>query len=178
MKNFSKLLLVISLGFGLIGSTMAATAPTLGIAAGYAVYSDAGITNTVWTTHIRWNVGDNGFGHPGLIAWQVDGTLGITAGAWVAAAVLIAYGQLAAQPGAVPLVLAGNNAVGPGVYDIGAGTLNGTLTLSGAGVYVFRSTSSITVTPGVGAKVLLTNGADACNVFWQIPTSMTIWAGA
>jgi hypothetical protein len=33
MKNFSKLLLVVSLGFGLMGSTMAATSPSLGTAA-------------------------------------------------------------------------------------------------------------------------------------------------
>lgn len=92
---------------------------------------------------------------------------------------MIAYGQLAAIPD-VPVVLnlAGNNTIAPGVYDVGATTLDGVLTLSGAGVYIFRSSSSVAVTPGVGAEMKLTNGADACNVFWQIPASMTIGAGA
>lgn len=95
------------------------------------------------------------------------------------AAILIAYGQLVAVPDTpIVLNLAGNNTVAPGVYDVGATTLNGILTLSGAGVYIFRSSSSISVTPGVAAEMKLTNGADACNVFWQIPASMTIGAGA
>jgi hypothetical protein len=43
-------------------------------------------------------------------------------------------------------------------------------------VYIFRSDSAFTVTSD--ATVLLTNGATACNVFWQIPSSMTIGSGA
>lgn len=173
---------VIALILGLSGpiTTFAATAPTLGAAASYAVFGKAGVTNdsNVGVTHIWGNVGADAVNVTNLNdATQVDGI--IDAGAGVEADILIAYGQLAAIPD-VPVVLnlAGNNTVAPGVYDVGATTLNGVLTLSGAGVYVFRSSSSVTVTPGVGAEVKLTNGADACNVFWQIPASMTIGAGA
>lgn len=161
-------------------TAFAATAPTLGAAASYAAFGKAGVTNNsnVGTTHVWGDVGADATNVTNLNdATQVDGA--ITSGAWVEAAILTAYGQLVAEPDTpVVLNLAGNNTVSPGVYDIGATTLNGVLTLSGAGVYVFRSSSSIAVTPGVGAEVKLTNGADACNVFWQIPTSMTIGAGA
>lgn len=72
--------------------------------------------------------------------------------------------------------MAGSHIISPGLYDVAATTPDGALTLSGAGVYIFRSTSSITA---MGSTIMtLTNGADACNVFWQIPTSMSINAGA
>lgn len=183
MKSFYKVSVAISvIAFGLTGSisVFAATAPTLGVAASYAVFGKAGVTNdsNVGTTHIWGNVGADAINVTNLNdATQVDGI--IDNGVGVEAAILTTYGQLAAIPDLpVVLNLAGNNTVAPGVYNVGATTLNGVLTLSGAGVYVFRSSSSIDVTAGVGAEVKLTNGADACNVFWQIPASMTIGAGA
>ncbi|MCR4275870.1 MAG: ice-binding family protein [Candidatus Parcubacteria bacterium] len=151
----------------------AATSPSLGAAAGYSLYGDAGVTNTGAGTHVWGNVGDNSLGHPGLLGTQVDGT--IDAGAGVAGAAGTAYGALDAQGATGALDLAGTHTVTPGVYTVGATTLNGTLTLDGAGVYIFRSDSSIT-TSGAGTMNLI-NGATACNVFWQIPTSMSIGTG-
>jgi len=157
-------------------STHAATAPTLGAAADYAVYGDAGVTNDLSaTTHIWGNVGHNGFGATNLIVGQVD-TAVIDNGVGVDAAASTAYGQMDAQAATAALDLAGTNTVTPGLYTVGATTLNGTLTLNGSGVYIFRSSSSIS-TSGA-AKVRLINGATACNVFWQIPTSMTIGASS
>ncbi len=155
----------------------AATAPTLGVASTYAVFGKAGVTNdsAVGTTHIWGNAGADATNVTNLNdATQVDGV--INSGAGVEAAILTAYGQLAAQGVDASLDLAGTNTVTPGVYDIGATTLNGTLTLNGDGIYIFRSTSSIS-TSGP-AVVSLTNGATACNVYWQIPTAMTIGAGS
>jgi len=86
-----------------------------------------------------------------------------------------AYGELATWAGG-PQSLAGIVTLEPGVYDVWAVALNGTVTLSGAGVYIFRSASSLPVS--VGAKVILTNGADACNVFWRMVAGMTIGAWA
>ncbi|MFA5946600.1 MAG: ice-binding family protein [Patescibacteria group bacterium] len=60
------------------------------------------------------------------------------------------------------------------MYDVAATAFNSTLTLNGAGVYIFRSTSSIAQT--AGGTMVLTGGATACNVYWQIPTSMTFAA--
>jgi hypothetical protein len=86
---------------------------------------------------------------------------------------LSAYGALS-QTIDASLDLAGTNTVFPGTYDVSASTLNGTLTLDGSGVYIFRSTSSIIASGSMN----LINGADACNVFWQIPISMSINSGA
>jgi len=59
----------------------------------------------------------------------------------------------------------------PGVYDLGEGSLGGgVLTLDGAGVYIFR-TSSTLVTAG---SVSLINGARACEVFWHVEDAATI----
>jgi uncharacterized repeat protein (TIGR01451 family)/LPXTG-motif cell wall-anchored protein len=89
-------------------------------------------------------------------------------------AIAAAYGNLAgeAQTGAIDL--AASPTVTPGVYDVAATAFNSTLTLNGAGVYIFRSTSSIAQT--AGGTMALTGGATACNVYWQIPTSMTFAA--
>jgi len=151
----------------------AATAPNLGAAESYAVFGKAGVTNNsaVGTTHVWGSVGaDLLAAITNLVASQVDGN--IDTGAGVGAAALTAYGDLASQAATASLDLAGTHTVTPGVYTVAASTLNGTLTLNGAGVYIFRSSSSVSVT--AGARMRLINGASPCNVFWQIPTSMTI----
>lgn len=65
----------------------------------------------------------------------------------------------------------------PGIYKfaISAG-LAGTLTLNGEGnpnsVFIFQVPS--TLITGSGSVVLLTNSANACNVYWQIKSSATL----
>lgn len=170
-------LFVISFAFGLSEPNVAfaATAPDLGVAAGYSVFGNAGITETVaQASHLWGNAGGNGFGHANLIASQVDGTIDAGANAPVVGAISTAYGDLAGQAQTGAINLAASPTVTPGVYDVAATAFNSTLTLNGAGVYIFRSTSSIAQT--AGGTMLLTNGATACNVFWQIPTSMTFAA--
>ncbi len=46
-----------------------------------------------------------------------------------------------------------------------------TLTLNGAGTYIFLVGSSITA--GVGSNIVLENGANPCNVFWRVHASAT-----
>jgi hypothetical protein len=173
LKRFLVFLLIVLIQFLFISPQMAlaATAPDLGVASGYSVFGNAGITE-VSGSHLWGDVGDNGVGHLSLIASQVGGTLYSIAQPTVVSAITSAYGDLAGQGATAALGLAGNNTVTPGVYTVGATTLDGTLTLDGAGVYIFRSSSSITVN-GSGTMSLI-NGATACNVYWQIPTSMTI----
>ena len=151
------------------------TAPTLGAASTYSVFGKLGVTNDgSATTHVWGNVGADATNVTGLNdGTQVDGV--IDAGVGVEAALLTAYGQLAAQSGTIQS-LSGTVSVIPGVYNIGADPLNGAITLNGAGVYIFKSTSSIATTGA--AQMSLINGASACNVFWQIPAAMTIGAGA
>ena len=103
-----------------------------------------------------------------------------------AADTLAAYNALVAQP-AGPDPGAGNLAtlvLLPGVYTAAAGTFmieGGDLTLDAQGnanaVWVFQMAQSLTV-GGPGAafpqSVLLINGAQAKNVFWQVGSHATI----
>lgn len=63
-----------------------------------------------------------------------------------------------------------------GVYQSPSGAygINGDLTLQGGpnDVWVFQMASTLTV--GVGGRVLLTGGAQARNVFWQVGSSATL----
>ncbi|CAN5220832.1 hypothetical protein BH09BAC2_BH09BAC2_10300 [soil metagenome] len=78
----------------------------------------------------------------------------------------------------------GGLTVTPGTYQSPSGTLaitNGNLTLDGQGnsnaVWVFQASSSLTVGVAgpVGAKsVILTNGAQAKNIYWYVGSAATI----
>jgi len=61
----------------------------------------------------------------------------------------------------------------PGRYSLAAGTaiIPTTITLDGAGIYVFSLNSDITTS--VGSTVIL-NGANPCTVFWRVPTLATL----
>ncbi len=68
-----------------------------------------------------------------------------------------------------------------GVYQSPSGAFGITLvdlTLSGGpnDVWVFQMASTLTV--GVGRKVILTGGAQARNLFWQVGSSATIGTSA
>lgn len=99
-----------------------------------------------------------------------------------AAAMATAGGGLAGgSPGtACPGVGAlGGLTLTPGVYtcavpiSIGSGT---NVTLSGAGVYVIKTTQGLS--QAASTSVNLTNGALAQNVFWQVGGSVSIGSGA
>ncbi len=70
----------------------------------------------------------------------------------------------------------------PGVYDSASTTfeITGTLTLDAQGdpnaVFIFQMGSTLLAT--TGSSVILTNGAQACNVFWQVTSSATLEAGS
>jgi hypothetical protein len=82
-----------------------------------------------------------------------------------------------------PLVL-GDNWFVPGVYtSITSILITGDITLDGQGdpnaVFIFQSASSLTTadgapSPGAHARILLTNGTKASNVWWQVASSATI----
>jgi len=73
-------------------------------------------------------------------------------------------------------ILSGQNLGGknlaPDTYRFSSSAqLTGPLTLSGFGIYVFQIGS--TLTTASGSSVLLTNGAQACGVYWQVTSSAT-----
>jgi type VI secretion system secreted protein VgrG len=85
------------------------------------------------------------------------------------------YNFLASQP--CNTVLTGQDLGGltltPGVYCFASSAqLTGTLTLNGPGIYIFQIGS--TLTTASGSAVALTNGASACDVWWQVGTSGTL----
>jgi len=102
---------------------------------------------------------------------------------------LAAYNQLAALPGG-PDPGAGNLAnltLAPGTYTAAAGTFRiqgGNLTLDAGGnanaTWVFQMATTLTVGgPGAAfpSSIILANGAQAKNVFWQVGSAATINAG-
>jgi hypothetical protein len=169
-----KKLLFVATSFALMClGQLQAQAPVLGTAANFALFTTTGAVTNTGLSHITGNVGSNngsvtGFGN-------VDGVMhnGDLATMNAAADLTIAYNQLnAAVPNYFPAALLGNGqTLTAGTYSIGqSATLNNTLTLDGGGnansVFIFQIKGSFS--SGAGAKVILTNGALACNVFWKI----------
>jgi hypothetical protein len=78
----------------------------------------------------------------------------------------------------------GGLTLGPGVYNqttvaaLAGINLTGTLTLNGPGIYIFKVGSTLTTAAGApgapAARVVLINGAQPCDIFWQVPTQATI----
>jgi cell division septation protein DedD len=167
----------------LAGSMLrAATAVGLGTAGSYAVLAGETVTNTGDT------VVDGDIGvHPGTAVTgfppgTANGTIhrGDTAAGRAKDDLTTAYNALVGQECDATLTSPGDlggQTLTPGVYCASSSIgLTGTLTLDAQGdpdaVFVFRIGSTLTTAPA--SAVLLTNGADACNVFWQIGSSATL----
>ena len=178
MKHLRRFLLPIFLAAVTAALTplaaLAATLPRLGAAGNFAVLSGAGMTNT----GPSWVTGPIGASGAGITGFP-PGTAGpkhIGDSVYTTAEtnLVTAYND-ATQPTTTDYtgVNLGGLTLGPGVYNqTTAPTLTGTLTLTGAGVYIFREGS--TLVTASGAVVRLVNGAQPCDVFWQVATSATI----
>jgi uncharacterized repeat protein (TIGR01451 family) len=160
---------------------LAAVAPTLGTAQSFAVLGGSTVTNT-GPTVITGNLGVSpgtaitGF-PPGIVNGETHAADAVALQAQ--SDTTIAYDNLAGQ--ACNSDLTGQDLGGmtlvPGVYCYSSSTqLTGALTLDAGGdpdaVWVFKTGS--TLTTASNASVLLTNGADPCNVYWQIGSSATL----
>lgn len=90
------------------------------------------------------------------------------------AATLALYNDLAGRAAGTAIgAELGGEVYGPGTYSIGAANIaaNTTLTLSGAGTYIFKVASSLTA--NVGSRVSLV-GVNPCLVFWQVTSAATL----
>jgi type VI secretion system secreted protein VgrG len=152
---------------------------SLGTAANFGVLGGSAVTNT-GATVVTGNVGVwpgtsiTGF-PPGSIAPGSGFIHSADAVAQQAQSDLTtAYNDAATRACGTTIAggLLGGRTLTPGVYCMGAGDLTGTLTLDGAGVYIFQIASSLTTAPG--SAVALLNGASACGVWWQVTSSATI----
>lgn len=203
--NKKGLLATLAIGavVGIVGIVMARTAPSLGVADSFAVLAGASIVDSnpsVITGDVGLSPGTS-FG--ALTSPEVSGTIygvdgsgpdGLTGGnnpvlvGNAKTALTAAYNDAAGQT--LPSVTAvvdittdsfaafpGHTLV-PGIYksanQIG---VTGTLTLNGTAsdIWIFQAPS--TLTTAVGANIVLTGGAQACNVFWQVGTSATLGTG-
>src|SRR5581483_8753133 len=163
---------------------VAATAPVgLGTAGSFAVLAGTTVTNT-GPSRISGNLGVSpgtavtGF-PPGIVT---GGTIhradGVAGGAQ--SDLTIAYNDAAGRsPTAnIPAFIGAGQTLAPGVYKASSSLeVGGSLTLDAHGdpdaVWIFQAPSS-TLTTDSASSVILTNGAQACNVFWQVGSSATL----
>ncbi len=156
----------------------------LGTAASYSVLGASTVTNTN-VTNLSGDLGVSpgsaitGF-PPGIVAGATHTT--DAAAAQAQADALVAYndasGRTFVSTGQVDL---GGLTLTTGAYDTGGVIgITGTLTLDAQGdpnaVFIFKTLSTLITAPN--STVSLTNGAQACNVFWVVPTSATLDTGS
>lgn len=166
------------------GASAAATSVPLGTADSFAVLAGSGITNTGPTT-VTGDLGtyptttetgtasitQNGTNHAGDAVTQGAKTDLITA-------YNTAVGEGPTNPISADL---GGQTLTAGVYNSASSIgLTGALTLDAGGntaaVFVFQAGSSLTTASG--SQINLINGAQACNVFWEVGSSATLGTGS
>ena len=184
MRWFARLALVVPavLSLVLASSAQAAQPVPLGTADGFAVLAGSTITNT-GPTLVSGNLGL----HPGTaIAGFPPGTVNgakhvsDAAAQHAATDLTTAFNDAAGRPSsaASPPDVGGRTLTG-GVYTsglVGSLGLTGRLTLDAQGdpraVFIFQIPS--TLVTATDSSVRLVNGAQACNVFWQVGSSATL----
>ncbi|MEX2625861.1 MAG: ice-binding family protein [Ilumatobacteraceae bacterium] len=172
-------LAVISTG----GTATAAEAPVdLGTAASFSVLAGSTVTNTgssVLSDDLGLHPGTDITGFPPGI---VNGTVHTTDAVALQAQsdTTIAYDDAAGRSDTATLTVLGGQTLVSGVYSGSSLDLTGTLTLDAQGdpdaVFIFKSGSELTTAST--STVALINGAQACNVFWQVTSSATLGSGS
>jgi hypothetical protein len=171
---------VVAMGLLFAGSAQAANPPVqLGSDASFSVLAGSTVTNTGPTTMF----GDLGL-DPGSAVTGAPHTLGamhIDDGVAIQAKtdLVTGYNDAAGRPSTQlsSADLSGQSFT-PGVYNASSSLLfsAGTVTLNAQGdpnaVFIFKVGSSLTTSSAT--TVLLTNGAQPCNVYWQIGASATL----
>jgi hypothetical protein len=156
----------------------------LGTAANFAVLAGSTITNT-GNTSITGDVGlSPGTAVTGFPSGILNGTFHLadpvaaTAKLDLSAAFNDAAGRIGVLT--VPTELGGTT-LPPGVYNSASGTfgITGSLTLDARGdanaVFIFKAAS--TLITASNSSIILINGAQAGNVFWQVGSSATLGTG-
>ncbi len=186
MKKFNKLYLLSLLipAFMVGASAQAATSPGLGLATSFGILSST-YTNSGATTI------NGDLGYTTGVTPTVTGTVHVADATYSAAGTAQAstLGALNSQDctysfaaGAIDLASdVTHGPVGvytPGVYCVtGAVTIGGggTITLNGAGTYIFRSTGALTTSSG---SIVALTGSSACDVFWTPGAATTLGANS
>jgi hypothetical protein len=177
------LIAVLSVGLTVtFADTARAAAIPLGATDGFAVLAGTGITNT-GATVITGDIGSyptNSISGTGTMVLNGTnhGNDGVAQQAQTD--LVAAYDDLEGAGPSTPIAageLGGGETLTAGVYNSASQIdLDGSLTLDGGGdpdaVFIFQAGSSLTTASG--SSVSLTNGAQACNVFWQVTSSASL----
>jgi Ice-binding-like/IPTL-CTERM motif len=186
--NCLRLLASVEFAALLYGSfpALAQTAPPLGVVQQFSVLGNSGVTGS--TTAGTVVLGDVGSSPTASISNFPPSSvtppfaLHLTNDLTVQQAhtdAIAAYNFLAAEgPGTVIPAQLDGAVLTSGIYSFTGGAADlaalGTLTLNGAGVFVFQVAS--TLTANVGSNVVGT--ANPCNVFWRVGSSATLNGGS
>lgn len=170
----------------------AQTSPTLGVAESFSVLAETTITN-VPTSAISGDVGLSPAtgANIGLTASEVGGTI-YAVDAFGPMGSVMNPGLLTTAINDMMTVFTGGTGVGidqpctttyagvqdltlvsplgPGVYCADAFLLTGNLTLSGSGVWIFKSAATLTTSAGSSVT-----GGDPCNVWWRLVSDADIF---
>jgi hypothetical protein len=181
MKN---LLLLFSAGMVLLLQPLNSSgqAPSFGTAETFVLFTSIGAVGNNGISQITGNVGTNngaitGFGN-------VNGTMhnaNLTTNQ-AAAELIIAYNILNSTVAnfAIAPLIGNGDTLEAGVYDVaGVSTLSNVLYLDAQGdpnaIFVFKMSAAFSSNPN--AKVVLLNGASACNVFWKVEGAVNLGTG-
>jgi Ice-binding-like len=201
MKRVSASLLGAAVALCLTAANLAAAAPPatvdLGQAGHFAVLAHETVTNT-GNTKINGDLGVApgtavvGFfpvdGGPGVVNGTIYTPTTIcpnnkacltqtnTVAASGQASLLVAYNDAAGRtvaPVDITGIDLGGKTLAPGLYKSTSGiAITGDLTLAGNGIYIFQSASTLKVNSA--SRVVLSGGAKAADVFWQVGSSATL----
>lgn len=182
MKNSHLILLGFGALAGLQPQALAQAVVDLGSAGGFAILAGSGISFDGESNTVTGDIGS----HPTASITIADGASFVLNGtnhgdnAITAAAkgdLVTAFENAAGQgPGTTRSGL-GNETLAPGIFTSASTfSITGTLTLDGGGdsnsVWLFQAGSSLTTDPN--SQVLLINGAQSGNVYWQLGESATL----
>ena len=185
MKMKNKLLIIL-MAVGLVfmpTNGFGQTAPDLGVASAFVLFTASGSFVSNGATHITGNIG--GFtvvpvvNAPGIVTGTVynpSDPISSTAASAVGAAYTDLFGR---TPTDIINVGLGGQTLLPGVHSTGSGaaaTLSGNITLDAQGnpnaVFIIQIDGALTI--GVNSNVLLAGSASSCNVYWQVTDAFSL----
>ena len=187
LKKLSVAILATVFIFNLIGlnQVQAVTTVDLGSTDNFAILGGSTVTNTgssVITGDLGLSPGSSVTGFP---PGTLNGTQHVadTTAVQAKTDLITAYNDAVGQtPVSTVSTELGGTTKTAGIYNSANGTfgLTNTLTLDAEGnpdaVFIFQTAS--TLITGGSSVVVLTNGAQACNVFWQVGSSATLGANS